>query len=52
MDGEYIVSIDSYYTEFMQDIHARSGAGQNFTETVFTERMCDFLVDQAIVEFE
>lgn len=44
------MSINDYYTEFMQEIHARSGAEQNFTETVFTERMCDFLVDQATVE--
>lgn len=41
---------DDYYTEFMQDIHARSGAEENFTEAVFTERMCDFLVDQATIE--
>lgn len=44
------MTIDNYYTEFMQEIHARSGAEQNFTETVFTERICDFLVDQATVE--
>lgn len=44
------MSIADYYTEFMQDIHARSGAEQNFTGAVFTERMCDFLVDQATIE--
>nr|CBX31890.1 hypothetical protein N47_O13090 [uncultured Desulfobacterium sp.] len=44
------MSIDDFYTEFMQDIYARSGAEQNFTEAVFTERICDFLVDQATIE--
>lgn len=44
------MSIIEYHTEFMQDIYARSGAEQNFTEAVFTERMCDFLVDQATIE--
>lgn len=39
-----------FYTVFMQDIHARSGAEKNYTEATFTERMCDFLVDQAILE--
>jgi len=42
--------IDEYYTEFMQDMFARSGAEENFTEVIFTERMCDFLVDQATIE--
>jgi len=44
------MSINEYYTEFMQSIYARSGAEQNFTETVFTEQMCDFLVDIATVQ--
>ena len=44
------MSISDYHTEFIQDIYARSGAENNFTETVFTERMCDFLVDQATIE--
>lgn len=44
------MSINDYYTEFMQSIYARSGAVQNFTETVFTEYMCDFLVDIATVQ--
>ncbi len=44
------MSVVDYHAEFMQDIHALSGAEQNFTETVFTERMCDFLVDQATIE--
>lgn len=42
--------LDNYYKEFMQDIYARSGAESNFNEAVFTECMCDFLVDQAVIE--
>jgi hypothetical protein len=41
---------EKYYQEFMQDLYARSGADGNFLEPVFTERMCDFLVDQAIIQ--
>jgi len=41
---------EEYYQEFMQDLYARSGADGNFLEPVFTERMCDFLVDQAIIQ--
>lgn len=44
------MNIADYYSEFMQDIYAQSGAESNFNETVFTERMCDFLVDQAVIE--
>lgn len=39
-----------YYVEYMQDIYAQSGAESNFNEAVFTERICDFLVDQAVIE--
>jgi len=39
-----------FYQEFMQELYARSGADSNFLEPVFTERMCDFLVDEAIVQ--
>lgn len=44
------MNIVGYHEEFIQDILARSGAELNFTEAVFTERMCEFLVDQAVVE--
>ncbi|MCB9147560.1 MAG: AIPR family protein, partial [Caldilineaceae bacterium] len=44
------MTIRDYYAEFMQDIYARAGAGQNFTEIEFTERMCDFLVDHATID--
>ncbi len=34
----------------MQDIYARSAAESDFSEVVFTERVCDFLVEQAVLE--
>ncbi|MDF7806095.1 AIPR family protein [Pontiellaceae bacterium B12219] len=42
--------MDDYYKNFMQDLVARSGADGNYLESVFTERMCDFLVEQAILQ--
>ncbi len=39
-----------FYSDYMQDIYARAGAKKDFSEEQFTEEMCDFLVDQAVVE--
>ena len=44
------MNIAEFYEEFMQDVVASSGTLNDFNETVFTERLCDFLVDQAIIE--
>jgi len=44
------MDLEAYYAEFMQEIYARSGAQSDFSETVFTDKLCDFLVDQAILE--
>ncbi|MBL7003545.1 MAG: AIPR family protein [Gammaproteobacteria bacterium] len=41
---------NEYYANYMQDIYARAGSMDDFTEEQFTEEMCDFLVDQAVVE--
>ena len=41
---------EEFYDDFIQDLYARSGANEDFLETVFTERMCEFLVDQAIIQ--
>lgn len=38
---------DEYYTSFMQEIYARSDVESDFHESIFTEIMCDFLVDHA-----
>lgn len=44
------MNIVEYHEEFIQDILARSGSESNFTEAVFAERMCEFLVEQAVIE--
>lgn len=41
---------EEFYKDFMQDIYARSEAERDFSEVVFTERVCDFLVEQAVLE--
>jgi len=40
----------AFYQDFMQNLYARAGAEMNYLESVYTERMCDFLVDGAIVQ--
>jgi hypothetical protein len=44
------MNIADYYEEFMQDIVSQSGAAKDFHESVFTERLCEFLVEQAVIE--
>ncbi len=44
------MSYDDFFKDFMQDIYARSAAESDFSEVVFTERVCDFLVEQAVLE--
>lgn len=39
-----------YYQKYMQEIYARAGSENDFTEEQFTEEMCEFLVEQAIIE--
>jgi len=40
----------SYYQELMQEIFAKSDSAEDFNETVFTETVSDFLIDQAIID--
>jgi len=44
------MTLDEYYEAFMQDVYARSDAEGDFHEYIFTERMCEFLVDHATLE--
>jgi hypothetical protein len=44
------MNIQEYFNEFMQDIYARSGASEETDSIVFTERMCEFLVNEAIID--
>lgn len=39
-----------YYQQYMQDILARAGSREDFSEEQFLEEMCEFLVDQAVIE--
>jgi len=41
---------EDFYKDYMQDIYARAGSKADFCEEQFTEEMCDFLVDQAVIE--
>jgi hypothetical protein len=41
---------EEFYKDFMQNIYARAEAGSRFREPVFVELMCDFLVEQAVLE--
>lgn len=49
-NGGYDMDQQDFYTDYMQDIYARAGSKDDFTEEQFTEEMCDFLVDQAVIE--
>jgi len=44
------MSVVEFYKEFVQDILARAGADQNFVDSVFTEHMCELLVDSAFIQ--
>jgi len=39
-----------FYHDYMQDIYARAGSREDFSEEQFVQEMCDFLVEQAIIE--
>lgn len=40
---------EEFYEDFIQDIHARSGAEENFTKSIFLEHMCSLLEDEGII---
>jgi len=44
------MSIDLFYNEFMQSIYSEAEVGSKFNEPVFVEKVCDYLVDQAVIE--
>ena len=44
------MSEQEFYKDYMQDIYARAGSKDDFCEEQFTEEMCDFLVEQAVIE--
>jgi len=44
------MTYEEYFHEYMQGIYSSSEAQNNYKEVQFTEHICDFLVDQAIIE--
>jgi hypothetical protein len=44
-----MAEIQDYFKDFMQEIYSLSGIERGFDEAIFVERMCDFLVDQAVM---
>jgi hypothetical protein len=41
--------IELFYQDFMQDLLAQAGAELNFTKSVFTDRMCGHLIEEALI---
>ena len=44
------MDLQEYYNEFMQDIYIRSGVSEDIDSIAFTERMCEFLIGQALID--
>lgn len=44
------MSLELFYTNFMQEIYSEAEVGSKFNEPVFVERVCDDLVEQAVIE--
>ncbi|WP_170308242.1 AIPR family protein [Parashewanella tropica] len=44
------MSLDLFYTNFMQEIYSEAECGSKFNEPAFVEKICDYLVEQAVLE--
>ncbi|PWS54844.1 AIPR family protein [Pseudoalteromonas sp. meg-B1] len=44
------MSLELFYTNFMQEIYSEAEVGSKFNEPVFVEKACDYLVEQAVIE--
>ena len=44
------MSLELFYTNFMQEIYSEAEVGSKFNEPVFVEKICDDLVEQATIE--
>lgn len=44
------MTLNQFYTDFMQDIYSEAEIGSKFNEPVFVEKICDYLVEQAVIE--
>lgn len=43
------MTIDEFFEDFTQNIHALAGATENFTRSVFLEHMCGLLEDEGVI---
>ena len=43
------MTIEEYFVDYTQDIHARSGAEENFTRSIFLEQMCSLLEAEGLI---
>ncbi len=50
LNGWIAMTYEEFFHDYMQSIYSSSEAQSNYKEVQFTERVCDFLVDQAIIE--
>ena len=50
LTGWIAMTYEEFFHDYMQSIYSSSEAQNNYKEVQFTERVCDFLVDQAIIE--
>ncbi|MEZ7275914.1 AIPR family protein [Pseudoalteromonas sp. 68 DY56-GL68] len=44
------MSLELFYANFMQEIYSEAEVGSKFNEPVFVEKICDYLVEQAVIE--
>ena len=44
-----MISNQDYFSQYMSDIQALAGAEEDFCEVQFTEEMCNFLVQEAVI---
>lgn len=44
------MSLELFYTNFMQEIYSEAEIGSKFNESVFVEKVSDYLVEQAVIE--
>lgn len=43
------MTIEEYFEDFTQDMHARAGSEANFTRTIFLEHMCSMLEAEGVI---
>ena len=45
-----MITNQEFFAQYMSDIQAEAGAEEDFCEVTFTEEMCDFLVEEAVID--